>query len=327
MRRDDRELQPVGARAIACSASIGWRRAGLRDSGALLSLPADGRRRAIEGVLEHNRHDLVSLAAVMSHALGSRATGPRRAASRRAAGAWPALRARRRHRRARSRAYELAARRTAIATSAAHALARWRCCIGATARHDEAAAAWQGVLDLARRRGAALDAARAPRGRGARHPSRASRARSRRGASATPRRCAAHATGRAAADAAHRLGRIDRKTRATRRHDERPSAADCDDQLRRASARLRVALVFLRLGRLRRPCRPWSPAPCGPRRVCAPNRFVNRSTRPSVSISFWRPVKNGWHVLQISRCSSGLVERVLNVLPHAHRTSTSWYFG
>src|SRR5262249_44949980 len=61
--------------------------------------------------------------------------------------------------------------------------------------------------------------------------------------------------------------------------------------------------------------------------VCAPNRFVNRSTRPSGSISFWRPVKNGWHTLQISRCSSGFVERVLNVLPHAQRTSTSWYFG
>src|SRR5258706_16074072 len=61
--------------------------------------------------------------------------------------------------------------------------------------------------------------------------------------------------------------------------------------------------------------------------VCAPNFFVNRSTRPSVSISFWRPVKNGWQAEQISRCSSGLVERVLNVLPHAQRTSTSAYLG
>lgn len=59
----------------------------------------------------------------------------------------------------------------------------------------------------------------------------------------------------------------------------------------------------------------------------APNRLVNRSTRPSVSISFWRPVKKGWHALQISRCSSDLVDRVLKVLPHAHRASTSWYFG
>ena len=58
-----------------------------------------------------------------------------------------------------------------------------------------------------------------------------------------------------------------------------------------------------------------------------PNFFVKRSTRPSVSINFCRPVKNGWQAPQISRCSSFLVERVLNVLPHAQRASTSWYFG
>src|SRR5687768_11614711 len=61
--------------------------------------------------------------------------------------------------------------------------------------------------------------------------------------------------------------------------------------------------------------------------VWAPNFLLNRSTRPSVSISFCRPVRNGWHAEQISRCSSGLVERVLNVLPHAQRTSTSLYLG
>src|SRR4051812_33518751 len=53
--------------------------------------------------------------------------------------------------------------------------------------------------------------------------------------------------------------------------------------------------------------------------VCTPNRLVKRSTRPSVSISFWRPVKNGWQLLQISRCSSGLVDRVFHVAPHAQR--------
>ena len=35
--------------------------------------------------------------------------------------------------------------------------------------------------------------------------------------------------------------------------------------------------------------------------VCAPNFFVKRSTRPSVSSSFCRPVKNGWQFEQISR--------------------------
>ena len=61
--------------------------------------------------------------------------------------------------------------------------------------------------------------------------------------------------------------------------------------------------------------------------VCAPNFFVNRSTRPSVSISFCRPVKNGWQFEQISRCRSGLVDRVFQLAPQAQRTVTSWYFG
>src|SRR4029077_20315953 len=58
-----------------------------------------------------------------------------------------------------------------------------------------------------------------------------------------------------------------------------------------------------------------------------PYFFVKRSTRPSVSISFCRPVKNGWQFEQISRCSSGLVDRVFQVAPHAQRASTSKYFG
>src|SRR5688500_10971190 len=57
--------------------------------------------------------------------------------------------------------------------------------------------------------------------------------------------------------------------------------------------------------------------------VCTPNRLVNRSTRPSVSTSFCRPVKNGWQLLQISRCSSGFVDRVFHVAPHAQRASIS----
>jgi hypothetical protein len=57
--------------------------------------------------------------------------------------------------------------------------------------------------------------------------------------------------------------------------------------------------------------------------VWAPNFFVKRSTRPSVSISFCRPVKNGWQFEQISRCSSCLVDLVCQVAPHAQRASTS----
>ena len=50
---------------------------------------------------------------------------------------------------------------------------------------------------------------------------------------------------------------------------------------------------------------------------------VDTVTGPSVSISFWRPVKNGWQAEQISRCSSGLVDRVFQVAPQAHRASSA----
>src|SRR5437762_14017007 len=53
----------------------------------------------------------------------------------------------------------------------------------------------------------------------------------------------------------------------------------------------------------------------------------NRSTRPAVSTSFCLPVKKGWHFEQISRWISGLVDRVLNVSPHAHLTVASTYSG
>ena len=43
--------------------------------------------------------------------------------------------------------------------------------------------------------------------------------------------------------------------------------------------------------------------------------------------AFWVPVKNGWQALQISTRSSGLVERVVKVLPQVQRTSHSMYSG
>jgi hypothetical protein len=45
-----------------------------------------------------------------------------------------------------------------------------------------------------------------------------------------------------------------------------------------------------------------------------------RSTRPAVSTSFCLPVKNGWQAEQMSVWISAFVERVSNLLPHAHVT-------
>jgi len=53
----------------------------------------------------------------------------------------------------------------------------------------------------------------------------------------------------------------------------------------------------------------------------------NLSTRPAVSTSFCLPVKKGWHLEQISRWISGLVDRVWKVSPHAQVTTASTYFG
>lgn len=52
-------------------------------------------------------------------------------------------------------------------------------------------------------------------------------------------------------------------------------------------------------------------------------RALNFSTLPAVSISFSLPVKNGWHLLQISTEISGLVEPTINLLPQAQRTFVS----
>lgn len=101
----------------------------------------------IEGVLEHNRHDLVSLAAVMSHALWMVQEGPdacREPAEQLAVGqvyerAGMAERA--------AGAYEVAAA-TGDATVQQPAWARLALMHRRAGRHDAAAAAWKRVLDL-----------------------------------------------------------------------------------------------------------------------------------------------------------------------------------
>ena len=110
-----------------------------------------GETSLIEGVLEHNRHDLVSLAAVMSHALWMVHEGPqacREPAEQLAVG----------------QVYERAglidraveAYGMAIALGDADvqrpALARLALMHRRAARYDEAAVAWQQILDLVPRK-------------------------------------------------------------------------------------------------------------------------------------------------------------------------------
>ena len=48
--------------------------------------------------------------------------------------------------------------------------------------------------------------------------------------------------------------------------------------------------------------------------------FLNFSTRPPRLTILAAPVKNGWQAEQTSSLSSGLVDFVINVLPHAQVT-------
>jgi uncharacterized protein YprB with RNaseH-like and TPR domain len=164
---------------------------------------------AIEGVLEHNRYDLLSLACVMSHALWMAREGPdacREASELMGLG----------------RLYErvgetdralLAFERAAEAGDRdlrPHALARLAVMLGRQGRYDEAALRWQSVLNEERvRRGPMSPLARRAAEALAIHHEH--RARNLATARTYAEQLQADAAGRAQRDAAHRLGRIDRK--------------------------------------------------------------------------------------------------------------------
>src|ERR1017187_5451771 len=66
--------------------------------------------------------------------------------------------------------------------------------------------------------------------------------------------------------------------------------------------------------------------------ACAPSDLAylrrKRSTRPAVSTRRCLPVKNGWHLEQISTWMSPLwVDRVSKLFPQAHITRTASYLG
>jgi uncharacterized protein YprB with RNaseH-like and TPR domain len=164
---------------------------------------------AIAGVLEHNRHDLVSLAGVMAHALWLAREGPdacREASEQLGLGrlfeqAGEIDRA--------LHAFELAAR-DGDDDLRPHAWARLATLLGRQARHDEAATAWQALLDARGRRRHPLSPLerRAAEALAIHHEHRVRDL-------ATAKRYAqaleADRHERTRREAAHRLGRLDRK--------------------------------------------------------------------------------------------------------------------
>jgi uncharacterized protein YprB with RNaseH-like and TPR domain len=171
-----------------------------------------GHVAAIEGVLEHNRHDVISLAAVMSQALRLAADGPEACET-----AAEQLGLGRLYERAgdlprASQAFTLAAASPSREV-AAHAMARLAVLLRREARYEEAAAAWQGVLVCAAQTQLPLSTLErhAVEALAVHHEHRARDF-------ATAKRYAetlrAQARGPLAAAADHRLGRLDRKIRA-----------------------------------------------------------------------------------------------------------------
>jgi tetratricopeptide (TPR) repeat protein len=182
-----------------------------------------GDVRVIEGVLEHNRHDLISLAALTSRALQLAADGPETCES---AGEQLGLgriyeqsgddvRA--------TRAYELAAS-SGDQDVAPLALARWAIFLRREGRFDEAAAAWARVLECGSLRGRPLTTIerRAAEALAIHHEHRARDLDAARRYAETMR---ATAAGRFVADVEHRLGRLDRKMKAAEREKGSPQAA------------------------------------------------------------------------------------------------------
>ena len=284
--------------------------AGIRDPVALLPFLRSGDPRPLEPVLEHNRLDLVSLAAVTARAV--------RLVEEGADGCRDARRRWRSDGSTSARARSIAPRRAIAAPRRADDRRRCEakgcigsaCAAGASGGSPKRRTAGAQLLDVDR---IAARRSRTPAGR------RCGSSRSRRSrsitsiASATCRRRASWRCSRWRSGDRGRppaRGRLSPPAGAARAKDGRKSKTLSSSGAERLDSSRRVAGLRLT---------PWRPTGCflafaaalRLSEVCAPNRLVKRSTRPSVSISFCRPVKNGWQLLQISRCSSGLVERVV----------------
>jgi len=175
-----------------------------------------GEAALLEGVLEHNRLDLISTAALMSHALGLVRDGPEACSDEGEQLALGRLYERAGDRERATRAFELAARAGAgDRVVRRRALASLAAMMRRDARYDEAADAWHEVLALAEPEAGGVSLGALERQAA---EALAVHLEHRAHDLAAARRYAqalrTAATGRARVDADHRLGRIDRKLNA-----------------------------------------------------------------------------------------------------------------
>ena len=177
----------------------------------------------VDGVLEHNRHDLISLAAVTAHALTLAAEGPEACAEACEQVALGRLYERAGDAARAVRAYELAAS-SPDREMRVQALSRLAVLLRREERYDESMAAWRGVFDLADRGHRPLTPLerRAAEALAIHHEHRARDLETARRYAEVMR---GQSSGRFAAEVEHRLGRIDRKLRTSENTKGGPMAA------------------------------------------------------------------------------------------------------
>ncbi|MEO7192812.1 MAG: ribonuclease H-like domain-containing protein [Vicinamibacterales bacterium] len=168
-----------------------------------------GNAALIEGVLEHNRYDIVSLAAVMAHALWLVEEGPEACREPAEQAALGGIYERSGNVERAVQCYEMAIVR-ADAEVQRTALARLAVIFRREGRHDDAARSWQGILDLVPRGRRTLtpQEQRAVEALAVHHEHRA---RDLPSAHRYARALEAHATGRLKSETDRRLQRIERK--------------------------------------------------------------------------------------------------------------------
>ena len=180
-----------------------------------------GEPSLIEDVLEHNQLDLISTAAVMAHALGLARDGADACRNEREQLGLGRLYERVGDRDRAVRAYELASRDTNDDVDVRRqALARLAAILRRESRFDEAAKAWHSVLAIAGAdEGCEAFGALERRATEALAIHHEHRARDLPSARRYAQALKSAVTGRAREDADHRLGRIDRKLKATEKTD------------------------------------------------------------------------------------------------------------
>jgi uncharacterized protein YprB with RNaseH-like and TPR domain len=212
------DLAPAGSDTSSCSLStlerdvLGFHRVGdvpgFEIPARYFQFLRTGDHRLLEGVLDHHRHDIVSLAVLMSYALRLAHEGPDRCRTDHEVVSLGRIYERAGLMDRALTAFDRAAH-SADRYVRAHAFSRLGVIHRREGRHDDAARAWQGVLDAAEGRRSLFALERdATQALAIHHEHRATDLAAAKQYAETMKSLS---SGRAAADVSHRLARLERK--------------------------------------------------------------------------------------------------------------------